>query len=267
MATPPHDPYGDQPPRPAYDPYSQPARPPARGHQPYGQPQYRQPEYRQPSREPVTPQRFPRHVPGLGLVLATVGSLIQLLSLTVLPWAARAASDDVSLPTLWKSLTDGDSQGFGDWYVVLFSYPLIALGVVLAFAAVLESVAMKVVWGGLMLLGLGYLVLRYGLGPLTGLFGSPEPMSFTTAEIILAAGALIAVVLVALALKLAVSTFRRVAGVILLALSGIHLTAVMDLVDATAFSDLSIGAFTPSVGYLLTGAAALIGPRRLIPGH
>lgn len=201
---------------------------------------------------------------GLGLVLAVLGTLVHVLSVTVLPWVNQ--SDGQSLSGIWRNLVDGQARGFGDWYVLLFSYPLVALGILLAFAAVLESVAMKVVWAGLMLLGLGYLLLRYGLGPLTGLFGSSQPMQFTAIDIAMAAVALAAAVIVAFALKMAVSTFRRLAGLILIGLAVVHIAAITNLDQATDISNLSIGAFGPSVGYLLIGIAALVGPRRLLPG-
>jgi len=206
---------------------------------------------------------------GLGLVLAVLGTLVHVLSVTVLPWMSQgigSVGDGQSLSGIWRNLVDGQAHGFGDWYVLLFSYPLVALGILLSFAAVLESVAMKVVWAGLMLLGLGYLLLRYGLGPLTGLFGNSQPMRFTTIDIAMAAVAVAAAVIVALALKMAVSTFRRLAGLILFGLAVVHTTAITNLDQTAALSDLNIGAFGPSVGYLLIGIAALVGPRRLLPG-
>lgn len=210
--------------------------------------------------------RATRRLFGLGLVLAVLGTLVHLLSVTVLPWMSQAAGSGQSLSEIWRNLMDSQARGFGDWYVLLFSYPLVLLGILLAFAAVLESVAMKVVWAGLMLLGLGYLLVRYGLGPLTGLFGHSEPMRFTTTDIVMATVGLAAAVIVAFALKMAVSTFRRVAGLILLGLAGVHITAIMDLDQVANVGDLNIGAFGPSLGYLLIGVAALIGPRSLIPG-
>jgi hypothetical protein len=198
-------------------------------------------------------------------MLAVLGTLVHLVSVTVLPWVNQATGGQ-SLTGIWRDLVDSQARGFGDWYVLLFSYPLVVLGILLAFAAVLESAAMKVVWGGLMLLGLGYLLLRYGVGPLTGLFGSSEPMQFTTTDIVMAAVALAAAVIVAFVLKMAASTFRRVAGLILIGLAGLHITAIMDLDQVADVSELNVGAFGPSLGYLLIGVAALIGPRRLIPG-
>ncbi|HVK25870.1 MAG TPA: hypothetical protein VM677_31315, partial [Actinokineospora sp.] len=205
---------------------------------------------------------FSFKLPGIGLILTLVGSLVQILCLTVLPWAS-AGNDPRSLFTLWDQLSKGEIDSFGDLYVVFLSYPLIILGILLAFAAVLESVAMKVVWGGLMLIGLGYLLLRYGFGPLTGTFGEH---SLGTKEIAIAVAALAAVVLVVFVLKTAVTMFRRVAGLILISMSGVHIYGVMDLVKAVDLSKLDIGAFGPSLGYLLIGVAALIGPRRFVPG-
>ncbi|CRK55121.1 hypothetical protein [Alloactinosynnema sp. L-07] len=247
--------------------YQQPA------HQPGYQPGYEQPQYRDPAPHRPEPRQAPRpappttppsgglRIPGLGLILTLVGSLVQILCLTVLPWVS-AGNDPRSLFDLWDQLSKS-ANGFGDWYVVIFSYPLMILGILLAFAAVLESVAMKVVWAGLMLLGLGYLLLRYGFGPLTGSFGEHD---FGTKEIVLAGVAVAAVVLVVFVLKTAVTMFRRVAGLVLIALSGVHIYAVMDLVKAADLSELNIGAFGPSLGYLLIGVAALIGPRRFVPG-
>ncbi|MBC6447920.1 hypothetical protein [Actinokineospora xionganensis] len=201
-------------------------------------------------------------IPGVGLILTLLGTAVQLLCLTVLPWISQG-NDPRSLFELWEALSNGGANSFGDWYVLLFTYPLMILGVLLSFAAVLESVAMKVVWAGLMLLGMGYLLLRYGLGPLTGSFGEQK---FGTMEIVVALVAVAGVVLVVFVLKTAVSMFRRVAGLVLIGLSGVHVFAVMDLQKASDLSDLSVGAFGPTLGYLLVGVAALIGPRRLVSG-
>ncbi|MGQ0838586.1 hypothetical protein [Actinokineospora sp.] len=200
-------------------------------------------------------------LPGLGLLLAILGALVQVASLTVLPWLTATGGDTESLIGLWRRLSDGGATSFGDWYVLIGSYPLVILGILLSFAAVLESVAMKVVWAGLMFLGLGYLVLRYGLGPLTGAFGVDK--GFDTTELVVAVAAVAVAVLMIFVLKTAVTMFRRVAALILLAFGGLHLSAVMDLADGAG---VSLGAYGPAVGYLLTGVAALVGPRRLIPG-
>ncbi|SEQ98449.1 hypothetical protein [Actinokineospora terrae] len=193
-------------------------------------------------------------------MLAIVGSLVQLLSLTLLPWIAHGG-DPKSLVSLVGDLSDGQPHGFGDWYVVLFSYPLVVLGVLLSFSAVLESVAMKVVWAGLVLLGVGFLLLRFGVGPMTGLFGVEQ--DFSTRDVVVAVAAVGVAVVVIFVVKTAVSMFRRVAGLILLALSGVHVAAVADLADG--LDNLSVGAFGPVVGYVLIGAAALVGPKRFAP--
>ncbi|EWC62264.1 hypothetical protein UO65_2443 [Actinokineospora spheciospongiae] len=195
------------------------------------------------------------------MVLALLGTLVQVVSLTLLPWLTGAGGNSASLIDLWKTVSaDGGPKDFGDWYVLLFSYPLVVLGVLLAFSAVLESVAMKVVWGGLALLGLGYVALRFGLGPFTGLFGVEQ--GFSAEQLAIGAGALVLAIGVAFALKTAISMFRRIAGVVLLALSGVHVSAVVDLAKGVDLTDLSPGAFGPTVGYLLIGIAALVGPRR-----
>lgn len=289
MTQPPHRPQG------APQPNWQPGQPPHQGqYQPhqgqYQQGQYwqdeprpRQADYRaqEPQRpdyqaapqrvqapRPPAPRAEPQssssgfRIPGLGLILTLLGSAVMLLCLTVVPWVSQG-NDPRSLFDLWETLSNGGANSFGDWYVVLFTYPLMILGVLLSFAAVLESVAMKVVWAGLMLLGMGYLLLRYGLGPLTGSFGEHE---FGTKEIVVALVAVVGVVLVVFVLKTAVSMFRRVAGLVLIGLSGVHVFAIMDLQKASDLSDLSTGAFGPTLGYLLVGVAALIGPRRLVPG-
>lgn len=280
MTQPPHRPQG------APQPNWQPGQPPQHGQYPPHQGQYQQGQYWQeaePQRRadyrPQAPQQraqaprppAPRaeppsssgfRIPGVGLILTLLGSAVQLLCLTVLPWASQG-NDPRSLFDLWETLSNGGANSFGDWYVVLFTYPLMILGVLLSFAAVLESVAMKVVWAGLMLLGMGYLLLRYGLGPLTGSFGEHD---FGTMEIVVALVAVAGVVLVVFVLKTAVSMFRRVAGLVLIGLSGVHVFAVMDLQKASELSDLSVGAFGPTLGYLLVGVAALIGPRRLVSG-
>ena len=204
------------------------------------------------------------------MLMSLIGAVVQIVSFTVLPWvAASGGHGTASLYDLWHALSDGSGGGahsFGDWYVVLFSYPLVVLGILLAFAAVLESVAAKVLWGVLALAGLAFLVVRYGLGPLTGMFGGKSAMHFSTMEIVVAVVALIAIVVIAFTLKTAIGMFRRIAGVILIVLSGVHLWAVMDLVKASNLAELDLGGYGPSVGYLLIGVGALIGPRRLLPG-
>jgi hypothetical protein len=201
-------------------------------------------------------------------VLTLLGLLVQVLSLIALPWVGLDANgvSALSLPEIWQHFADHGALGFGGWYIALFSYPLAALGVVLALATVLQSVAAKVIWAGLTLIGLGVLVLRYGLGPFADLaFTDSQTLDFNPPQVIIAIVALAAVVVVIFMLRMAVSMFRRVAGLILLGLAGVHIAAVVDLVKATGYEGLSIGAFGPALGYLLVAVAAFVGPRTL-PG-
>ncbi|HEY0641765.1 MAG TPA: hypothetical protein VGD67_29400 [Pseudonocardiaceae bacterium] len=195
-------------------------------------------------------------------MLVAIAVLVQLVSLTVLPWATTAG-DGASVIDLWRAAVDQGASGFGDWYVVLFSYPLAALSILLGLAAVLESAALKVIWGGLALIGLGVLVVRYGLGPLTGLAGDGGAADFSTRDVTIATIAVGALVAVVFVLKMAVATFRRAAGVILLGIGGVHVAAVTDL-GSTGIEQLGAGAFGPALGYLLTAIAAFIGPHRLL---
>ncbi len=198
-------------------------------------------------------------------MLTLLALVVQVLSLTVLPVAQLGGPDAVaaSVPEFWRAATDAGTQGFGGWYVVIFSYPLAALGILLALVSVLESVALKIVWGGLVVVGLGALVLKYGLGPFAELAGSDGGLSYSTQEITIATIAVGALVVVIFLLRTAMSTFRRVAGVILLGLAGVHVAAVSDLVGASPAEQLSVGAYGPALGYVLTAVAAFIGPRRL----
>lgn len=201
----------------------------------------------------------------VGVLLVLVALVVQVLSLTVLPWAQTGgAGPAAAVPDLWRAVSDQGTHGFGGWYVVLFSYPLAALGVLLALASVLESAAVKLVWGGLALVGLGVLVLRYGLGPVAELAFGDGGAGFTTQEITTATIALAALVAVIFVLRLAVTTFRRVAGLILLSIGGVHVAAVSDLAGGPAAEQLSVGAFGPALGYLLAAAAAFLGPHRLL---
>ena len=201
--------------------------------------------------------RRSRRVPGFGLALVLLGLAVQVLSLVVLPWAPLGANQPapMSMPEIWRLTADG-AHGFGGWYVLLFSYPLAALGILLALASVLESAALKAIWGGLAVIGLGILILRYGFGPFAG------ELHFTTQEVTTATIAAAALIVVVFVLRTAVSTFRRVAGLILLGLAGVHLGAVFDL--ANGVDQLSIGAYGPAIGYLLTALAAFTGPGRLL---
>ncbi|MGH3433487.1 MAG: hypothetical protein ACRDQB_11700, partial [Thermocrispum sp.] len=222
-------------------------------------------------RPPPAPEPEPAgggfRLPGLGLLLTVAGLGVQAVSLFLLPWVTAGNRGQVSLSAteLWQGTVDLGAQGFGGWYLVLFSYPLAALSVVLALAAVFESAALKVIWAGLTLIGLGYLALRFGLGPvLQKIGGDAERIEFTRLDITIGVIALVALVVVVFLLKTAVSMFRRVAVLILLVLAAVHLYSVVDLAGVSDLRDLSFGAFGPALGYLLCAAAALV-PRRL-PG-
>lgn len=277
QAYPPHPGHGQpyQQPGPYDQPYPQQPgqRPPGAGQpggaQPGGPQVGAQPQ--RPQAEPPPPPPSPPgrgfRLPGLGLILTLLGLAVQLLSVTVLPWLAitNGASTSQSLADLWSGDVDLAASGFGESYVEIFSYPLVALGILLAFAAVLESVALKVIWGGLALLGAGFLALKYGLGSFVDLgdtIGADVELSALNITIgMVAIGVLVVVIFV---LKTAVAMFRRVAIVILLVSAGVHVAAVADISSASDLTELSIGAFGPAVGYLLCAAAAMA-PRRL-PG-
>ncbi|MCT2583777.1 hypothetical protein [Actinophytocola gossypii] len=251
---------------PGRQPYGRPPQQPYPPHQPYQQDPYRQPPPRRPAPPPERPSYddgdgFRLRLPGLGLILTLLGLVVQALSLLVLPWLSSAAAtgESLSLPRLWDLLTDHGTGGFGGWYVVLFTYPLAALGILLALVSVLESVAMKFVWAGLALVGVGYLVLKYGLLQIVGGDGFDLSRQELTALVIGVA----VLVLVIFMLRTAMVWFRRIAGLVLVGLAAVHVYAIRDFADADA---LSIGAYGPALGYLLTGVAALIGPRRLTPG-
>lgn len=269
MSQPPFDPYRDRPAPPGYASY-----PPQAGPQRYaapGPPAPPRSPAQQPYRRPAPPpppesDGFRLRLPGLGLLLTLAGLVVQLLSLTLLPWVEYRANggSSASVVDIWQAAADHGAHGFGGWYVLLFSYPLAILGVLLALAVVFDSVAMKVIWAGLALLGLGILVLRYGFGPLSELFGTEGGPDITTQELTTLVIALAAAILVIFVLKMAVSMFRRVAVLILLGLAGVHIAAVVDLVKESGTAELTFGAYGPALGYLLTAAAAMI-PRRL-PG-
>jgi hypothetical protein len=244
---------------------------------PYQQPSDRQSPYapvvlQGPPQAPPAPATVhPRRLPGLGLVLTLLGLAVLALSLTVLPWAWLDGGLDggkvspVAMPEIWRSVAEHGTHGFGGWYVVLFNYPLAVLGVLLALASVLESVALKVIWGGLAIVGLGILVLRYGLGPFAELAtAGTGGRSFTTQEITTATIALVALIVVIFMLRMAVSTFRRIAGLILLGVTGVHVAAVWDLVRESGAEQLSVGAYGSAIGYALIAVAAFAGPRRLL---
>lgn len=269
----PQRPRHTQPP-PGPQPWQQPQRArepgaPQPGSAQAGAPQSAQQRPQHPQAEPPPPPSSGRgfRLPGLGLILTLLGLAVQLLSVTVLPWLAmtNGTTTSQSLADLWSGDADVAASGFGESYIQIFSYPLVALGVLLAFAAVLESVALKVIWGGLALLGAGYLALKYGLGSFVDLGGTIggdvdlTPLNITLGMV--AIGVLIVVIFV---LKTAVAMFRRVAIVILLVSAGVHIAAVADISSASDVTELSIGAFGPAVGYLLCAAAAMV-PRRL-PG-
>jgi hypothetical protein len=200
-------------------------------------------------------------LPGLGLLLSLLGLVVQIVCFTVLPWVnAPGNKDSQALPAIWDLATNFDAHGFAGAYVVLFSYPLAVLGIVLSLVAALESVAMKVIWAVLAIIGIAVLGLRFG--PLGELF-SGGSVTFTRQEVTFAAIALGALVVVIFMLKMAMSTFRRLAGLVLLVIAGVHVAAVSDLTDGFGFADVQPGAYGPALGYVLAAAAAFVGPKKL----
>jgi hypothetical protein len=187
-----------------------------------------------------------------------------VVSFTVLPWVYSSASkDSEALPAIWDLAKNFDARGFSGAYVLMFSYPLAVLGILLSLVAVLESVAMKVVWAVLTLIGIAVLALRFGLGPIGEMIVGGKPLEFSRQEITLAVVALAALVVVIFMLKMAMSTFRRLAGLVLLVIAGVHVAAVSDLTDGFGYADVQLGAYGPAVGYALAAVAAFIGPRRV----
>lgn len=227
---------------------------------------------RRPAPERQRPEPPPRydddgggfHLPGLGLVLSLLGLVVQILSFTVLPWVYSSANkDSQALPAIWDLAKNFDARGFSGAYVLMFSYPLAVLGILLSLVAVIESVAMKVIWAVLTLIGVAVLVLKFGFGPIGEKIVGGKSLDFSRQEITLAVIGLAVLVVVIFMLKMAMSMFRRIAGLVLLVIAGVHIAAVSDLSDGFGFADIQIGAYGPAVGYVLAAAAAFIGPRRL----
>jgi hypothetical protein len=213
------------------------------------------------SAPPPEPEGGGFRLPGLGLLLSLVGLVVQVVCFTVLPWVnAPGNKDSQALPAIWDLATNFEAHGFAGAYVVLFSYPLAVLGILLSLVAVLESVAMKVIWAVLAIIGIAVLGLRFG--PLGDLF-SGGSVEFSRKEVTFAVIALAALVVVIFMLKMAMSTFRRLAGLVLLVIGGVHVYAVSDLTDGFGFEDVQLGAYGPALGYVLASAAAFIGPRRV----
>jgi hypothetical protein len=279
------------PPQPAYQQGYQPGYQPGYeqpGHQPgyeqpdYGQPDYGQPDYGQqyePYEQPYGQRPSAREMygdegggrgfrlPGFGLILSLLGIVVQILCLVVLPWLSSPGpgGKSLTLPQLWDLANDANAQGFGGWYLLLFTYPMALLGIVLGLVSVLEWVAGKLVFAGLAILGAGWLLLRYGVAPTAGLFGEKAGgFHLDRQEITVVGIALGALVLVIIMLKTSLAMFRRIAGLILLGFAVVHIVALRDTFgDGTG---LSFVAYGPALGYALSGVAALIGPRRLSPG-
>lgn len=201
-------------------------------------------------------------IPGLGLVLSLLGFVVQVVSLTVLPWVT-AGGETVSLPKIWDLVHDLGTGGFSGTYVLLFSYPLAALGVLLSLVAVIQSVATKVIWAILAIIGLAVLVLRYGLGPVKDMAFDDQSLEFSHKEIVLAIIALAALVIVIFMLRMAMTTFRVVGGIILLVFAGVHVAALNDMSGGDGLAGFGIGAYGPALGYVLAALAAFIGPRKI----
>jgi hypothetical protein len=232
----------------------------------YGQQQAYRPQHSAPERPRPTPE--PEYqggglkLPGLGLLFSLLGLIVQIASLFFLPWITAGGSSE-ALPAIWDAVRDIGTGGFTGAYVLLFSYPLAVLGILLSLVAVLQSVAMKVIWAILTIIGLGILVLRYGLGPFGEMVSSDKPLEFSSKEITLAIIALAALALVIFMLKMAMSTFRIVGGLILLACAGVHVATLNDMTGGNGFDGLGIGAYGPAAGYVLAALAAFIGPRKI----
>ncbi len=239
----------------------------------YDQGYDRQQPMRPPAQERQRPEPPPRYdddggsgfrMPGLGLLLSLLGLIVQVVSFTVLPWVYSSANkDSEALPAIWDLAKNFDARGFSGAYVLMFSYPLAVLGILLSLVAVIESVAMKVIWAVLALIGIAALAVRFGFGPIGEMIAGGKPLEFTRQEITLAIVALAALVVVIFMLKMAMSTFRRIAGLVLLVIAGVHVAAVSDLTDGFGYADVQLGAYGPAVGYALAAVAAFIGPRRL----
>jgi hypothetical protein len=257
------------PQQPYQDPYQDSYRDQGYGDQDYRD-QYGRPEApRRPTPQEMYPDGgggFRFRLPGLGLILSLLGIAIQLACMFVLPWVTATATGDTSrsLPELWNLVTEASAQGFGGWYLLVFSYPLAALGILLSLVSVVESVAGKIIFGGVAILGIGWLLVRYGVGPATGLFGEKTGFDFSQAQLTTIGIALGALILVIFMLKAGLAMFRRIAGLVLLAIAGVHLYAMQDLFSGV--DGLGVGAYGPVLGYGVSGIAALIGPRRLTPG-
>lgn len=223
---------------------------------------------RQAPRRPAAPERSwepePERegggfrVPGLGLVFSLLGLIVQVLSLTVLPWLT-SGNDSAALPKIWDAAKDvGEGGGFSAAYVAMFSYPLAVLGILLSLVAVLESVVMKVIWAILAFIGVAALALKFGWSPLSG-----SGMDFSRQEITLGIIAAAVLVVVIVMLKMAMSTFRVIGGLILLGCAGLHFYALKELTGPEGFSLVGIGAYGTAAGYVLAALAAFIGPRKL----
>lgn len=227
----------------------------------YGQRQdaYQAPERPRPSAPPE--QEYDGgggfRLPGLGLILTLLAIVVQALSLSVLPWVT-VGGDSEALPSIWKLAKDVSAGGFSGAYVLMFSYPLAVLGILLSLVAVLQSVVTKVIWAVLALIGVGALALKFGWHSISG--GGFE---FSRQEITFGIIALSVLVVVIFMLRMAMSTFRIVGGLLLLVIAGVHVAALNDMTGGAGFSIYGIGAYGPAVGYVLSAAAAFIGPRRL----
>jgi hypothetical protein len=201
-------------------------------------------------------------VPGLGLILSLLGLVVQVASLVFLPWVS-AGGDKAALPKIWDLVHDLGTGGFAGTYVLLFSYPLAALGILLSLVSVLQSVATKVIWAILAIIGLVVLVGRYGVGPFGSMISGDKPLEFSHKEIVLAIIALVALVIVIFMLRMAMTTFRIVGGLILLVCAGVHVAALNDMSGGDGLSGFQIGAYGPALGYVLAALAAFIGPRKI----
>jgi hypothetical protein len=188
------------------------------------------------------------------VALPLVGFGLLVLCLLLLPFA------DTGEKWLWlpqiSSKVSGSGLGFGAGYVAGWCYVLAFFGTLYAFAANLDSTAFRWLHFGFFLPA----ALFAMVGVLVAASDGARHGSVHWDRVVIAGGAALLAIAVFVALALVKGVACRTLGALMLfGYAIVHTAALIDLIDKHA--KLLPFAFLGTVGYLLYGIGAVVGPR------
>ena len=199
---------------------------------------------------------------GLSVISPVAGALICVLSLTILPWQSAPT---LLFPQVWQvAFGQSSAHTAADYYVFVVAYPMALFGILLGFAATLESAALRwttfalsalLLCGGGLLMGSSVL-LSTATNQNPGTAGTDTPVQTA----VLVGSVLLALSVATCVIALVRGMVGRIlCGALLIAYAALHLTMVVSLYASSAATPLPF-AFTASLGYLLLAAGAFLGP-------